>query len=500
MPDPDPKPITHVDVHMFTLGTGDCFVLKFRCNDEVTFKMLIDCGFYSSRKFDEAQPYLETLMEDVDNHVDALVVTHEHDDHVRGFQAGKEMFTDPDTGLKVDRVWMAWSEDDDDDKVKDWKEKYGQKKKALAEAALRVREVVADPAFREQYAASRDGEIMVESRGRFSKALDYFAELHISDGLGAAEYKGLLKGMEVVKENFSDASNTSYFKPGKVLTGIPGLDGVRIFVLGPPELHSEVDVEPHDPDDAYRHNKELDDTDLFVGALGAAGSSSIDASALPFDESFVVEGQLGNEAYDDPDESWRRIDDDWLFSSGNLALRLNSMTNNLTLCLAIEHEASGKVLLFPGDAEVGSWKSWHTVDWQDKAGLDLKTNDLLNRVVFYKVAHHLSHNGTAKAQGLELMSSPNLCAMASLDYEFISKTWTSTMPSRAILKELLQRTKGRVVVMNADKIHYDLDGQIPLMDKIEEYRGRMTEPEREAFHEALDTTSSEHYIEYTITL
>ena len=83
------------------------------------------------------------------------------------------------------------------------------------------------------------------------------------------------------------------------------------------------------------------------------------------------------------------------------ALRMNGLTNNLSLALAFEFMDSKKVMLFPGDAEFGSWASWHRIKWDEK-GADGKhyTEDLLNRTVFYKVAHHLSHNGQPKDLGL----------------------------------------------------------------------------------------------------
>ena len=176
------------------------------------------------------------------------------------------------------------------------------------------------------------------------------------------------------------------------------------------------------------------------------------------------------------------------------------MTNNLTLCLAIEFEESGKVMLFPGDAEFGSWKSWHNIDWQAMAGIDVSTSDLLNRVVFYKVPHHLSHNGTAKSLGLNMMTSPDLCTMVPLDYDVISPSWKSTMPSRMILKELLEKTKGRTIVMNEKGLYYDLDGEVLLTEKIKEFRQKMTQKEQEAFNKALDATSSDYYIGYTLTI
>jgi hypothetical protein len=45
--------------------------------------------------------------------------------------------------------------------------------------------------------------------------------------------------------------------------------------------------------------------------------------------------------------------------AGRLALQLDSDTNNTSLVLAFELGKSGRVLLFPGDAQVGNWLSWH---------------------------------------------------------------------------------------------------------------------------------------------
>jgi hypothetical protein len=56
-----------------------------------------------------------------------------------------------------------------------------------------------------------------------------------------------------------------------------------------------------------------------------------------------------------PDHAeWRRIDHDWLASAGQLALDLNSYTNNTSLVLAFELGPRGKVLLFAADAQRGN--------------------------------------------------------------------------------------------------------------------------------------------------
>ncbi len=507
MPGKQKKTITKVVVHMYKMGTGDCFVLKFMAGKK-TFNMVIDCGCFNL-KYEKILPFIKKLKKDVNNHIHALVITHEHDDHVRGFAAGKALFTDPK--FKIDRIWMGWPENDDDETgtVQDWKKKYGEQKMALAAAAGQLKGVVKSDDFKKQFEGARDGKNMLELRNNFVGVLEDFVSLH-------GVYKGMLSGMKVVKEQIAnDNVNIKYCKPGEVLKDIPGLDGVRIFVLGPPLDHSEVEAEPEDPEDVYEHNKGLSDIDLFVHALNAPSGSELDPGLSPFDRSYTLDEVRKNKnerekykdskvinkdgkysEYVDPDKAWRRIDHDWLFSSGNLALRLEKMTNNLTLCLAIEFEKSGKVLLFPGDAEFSSWKSWHKIDWQKEAGINIKTKDLLNKVIFYKVAHHSSHNGTARELGLDMMIHKDLCAMVPLDYEVISSSWTSTMPNRMLLKELLEKTKGRTIFMNEKDISYDLSGEVALSDKIKESRAKMTKAERKAFK----TRSYKHYVKYTLTL
>ena len=80
--------VTKVVIHMYKMGTGDCFVLKFHDGNKVLFKMLIDCGCWT-RKMVEVVPFINALHDDVNGHVNVLVVTHEPTDHVYGFEAGK---------------------------------------------------------------------------------------------------------------------------------------------------------------------------------------------------------------------------------------------------------------------------------------------------------------------------------------------------------------------------------------------------------------------------
>ena len=491
--------INRVAVHMYTLGTGDCFVLKFMKDETVSFKMLIDCGVWSG-KFDHIREFVKTLKSDVENHVNVLVITHEHKDHVFGFQAAEELFTDGN--FHADQVWMGWTENDGDEKVERWKKEHGQKKRALALAAQQLQNLVADPKFKKQFSGSQFENDMLGMRANFSNVLSEFADLHVnsaSETTTEKVYVGGMKGMQIVKHQIKKDS-IHFFSPGDIVSNLPGLEGVKVFVLGPPKLFKdEVDEEHDDDGGSFEHNNKVDEHEMLLSALVGHGSD-LPEEAL-FDNKFISND---SQLYEESEQTWRRIDYDWIFSSGQFALRMNGLTNNLSLALAFEFEESGKVMLFPGDAEFGSWNSWHKIKWGEKGeknrGTDdpLTTEHLLNRTVFYKVAHHLSHNGTAKSVGLDMMNHPDLVAMATLDYDVISSGWKSTMPNQLILKDLLEKTKGRTIVMNEKNLEYDRHRKIKLSDKLKEVQGKMTATEKSKFENAL--SKHKHFIEYVVEL
>ncbi len=488
-----PRRIDRVDqvaIRMYRMGTGDCFTIKFMQGRTVTFKLMIDCGCWSGDK-DKLKPFIEELKNDVEGSVDALVVTHEHKDHVHGFDACRSSFAKEK--FQARRTWMAWTENDGDRNIEKWKRDYGEKKRSLALAAGKLAQAVANPQFAQQLGASRDANDLLERRKTFASVLNGFRELHSRELGAAGEYVDGLAGMTVVKERIAQGQ-ISYFEPGDIIEHLPGLEGVRIFVLGPPTDYAHVRKEKGPKGEAYEHNDKLEDVEAFAAALNGpdqAGSQQL----LPFDDYYISKDSENRAAYDDPKMVWRRIDYDWLLSAGSLALRMSSRTNNLSLVLAIEFIESGKVLLFPGDAEFGSWNSWQDIDWEPKVK-GLTTEKLLNRVVFYKVAHHLSHNGTARRIGLDMMTSPDLVAMATLDYDIIPPGWKSTMPNVGILKDLLEKSKGRTLVMNTNGLLFDRKEDVPLEKKIQEYRKLMSTEKRKEFDDSVEET--EHYISYTL--
>jgi phosphoribosyl 1,2-cyclic phosphodiesterase len=87
--------IDTIKIRMYRHGFGDCFLLRFYKGTSLKFKMLIDCGL----KLNDSMPGvpITDVVDDIIKetkvkkgsktvpHLDVLVVTHEHWDHVSAF-------------------------------------------------------------------------------------------------------------------------------------------------------------------------------------------------------------------------------------------------------------------------------------------------------------------------------------------------------------------------------------------------------------------------------
>lgn len=109
------------------------------------------------------------------------------------------------------------------------------------------------------------------------------------------------------------------------------------------------------------------------------------------------------------------------------------------------------MLLFVGDAQVGNWLSWTSTNlsWTvippGKPAVTITPEDLLHRVVFYKVGHHGSHNATLANKGLDLMTDDRLAAFIPVNHDqAVMKRWPG-MPFQPMLDVLMSHTKGRIV-------------------------------------------------------
>ncbi len=420
-----------VRVRMFRHGLGDCFLITFDVGGDERH-MLIDCGTLGNKNTDvKIDDIAQHLLETIGNHgrLHVVVATHEHQDHLSGFN--NRMLQQ--LKGRVDHVWLAWTEDPQDMDA----QKLAKHKHDLGAALAAV--VQAAPL----------AEVGKQVRDLLGFAGD------VSLGLGFAETVN--QAMEFVRTGLG--AKTVYYNPGDKIEE-PWLPGFRIYVLGPPRGDKQLrDLGEHQSDELYGL---LRAAQFHAAPRDGAVFSNEDHERveveMPFDSRFVREGdKLQQNQYPDycaDQESWRTINDDWLGVASDLALQLDSLTNNTSLVLAIERIADGRVLLFPADAQQGNWLSWHEpqIHWMvpDSAG-EIRTvtaADLLARTVFYKVGHHSSHNATARGKGLELMARKDeLTAFIPVDRAIAltrhpKGSWQ--MPARPLYHRLLEKCQGRV--------------------------------------------------------
>lgn len=423
--------MNRVRIRMYRQGLGDCFLLTFPGTDGDRH-LLIDCGVLKGTEdaTTTMQAVAANVMTTTKGSLAALVVTHEHWDHVSGFIQAADVFKD----LKTTQAWFAWTEDATDDLAQQLSVRRKKTKAAVDAAANRL--------------ALADGA----SARRISSRVN--ALLAFSGGLAAAPGRTTADGMAWPKQR--PGAQIQYLRPGAAPHSIPGVEGVRVYVLGPP--HDRQSIKKSDPSKKASEVYEL----AGAGGVDAGFMAAVEAqdagvaAAQPFDNWFGLSDEKARQMAffqqhygfaEDADHGWRRIEDEWLGAAGRLALKLDSDTNNTSLALAFELLPSGRVLLFPGDAQVGNWLSWESLAWSvtdDRGTRTVTARDLLARTVLYKVGHHGSHNATLREKGLELMTSPELAAMLPVDRRTAKKMeWNMPLPS--LYTRLAAKTRGRVL-------------------------------------------------------
>lgn len=420
-------------IRMYRQGLGDCFLLAFGAKNGQQKYMLIDCGVLLGTP--DAETKMQAVVDDIcqatGNHLHVLAITHEHWDHVSGFMQAKDKFEK----LKVDEVWFAWTEDPDNSLAQELRNRRGLALKALG-AALERMDSSQQYTSRIKGVTSFFGEVGADGSVKTEQALDW------------------------VKKKWT---KHRYIEPGGKPLSIPGLTGTRLFALGPPadkKLINKCDS----TSEVYLDDAADGMLGLYLKALEAKGVSSNeqpDDRLTPFNPAY---GRSPNHSSVEDvqkrygSEPWRNIDTDWLGAAGELALQLDSHTNNTSLVLAIEIVSNGKVLLFPGDAQVGNWLSWDSVCWSGDCA-DIAAKDLLSRTVLYKVGHHGSHNATLRDKGLERMVASDLAALIPVSREMAAKKkWE--MPHKPLLKRLKELASGRVVLADGGLPDADGDASI----------------------------------------
>src|SRR5262249_9981300 len=168
-------------------------------------------------------------------------------------------------------------------------------------------------------------------KGRLNGILQFWG------GFSAAGRKTTRTAMDWVKSRAA-ATRPRFLEPGMTPLTIPGVDGVRVYVLGPPRNPKL--LRRSDPSkrasEVYELAGEAGADQGFVAAIESLRRGG-EAGAQPFEEWFRVpeteatERVFFQDHYGFGGDDWRRIEHDWLGVAGRLALQLDSDTNNTSL-------------------------------------------------------------------------------------------------------------------------------------------------------------------------
>jgi hypothetical protein len=102
-------------VRMYKQGLGDCHLIQLprTHRSDTDYLIMIDCGVVLGTPQPQGKraPAIADIMKTTSGRVDLLMATHEHWDHLSGFIQAREAFEN----FKVDEIWLAWTEDSNDD-------------------------------------------------------------------------------------------------------------------------------------------------------------------------------------------------------------------------------------------------------------------------------------------------------------------------------------------------------------------------------------------------
>ena len=470
---------------MYRQGLGDCFLVTFTNAAGEQYHMVVDCGVlpFSTGGDKRVDLIAQNILSETGNHLQTVIATHEHADHISGFKSAREYLgTDPAGKYpgekpanppKVDKVWLAWTEDLQDPQVKKILAKGNALSLSIAAAVMGL--------GKEKSKAVRD--ILLFNGAEL--------EIEESPGMGAdttakPKFK-ISKTMQEIMELLRGWGQVEYLEPGDVqkLTNF----GVRVHILGPSRKMAMLGGNAPAYGEGDQGLKLTQASAFMAAAIKFAGMeldekpeeglSQADINALykislPFDPLQSLPLEVACQPYPLPERptypqklqasyrdfykefygingestdqapEWRRIDTDWLQASESLALQQVSIINNTSLVMAIELTESGKVLLFAADAEEDNWNTWEA----ERGNLD----QLLANTVVYKVGHHGSINATDQKMLMEKMTNKELVALIPVDvkraednqWEFPAKVlYDLENPTEGLL---YHQTGGRIIL------------------------------------------------------
>jgi beta-lactamase superfamily II metal-dependent hydrolase len=405
---------------MYNIGFGDAFLLEFARTSR-PFRMLVDCGAHSQgygphTPAEVADRIIDDVTDTGGPALDVVVASHRHRDHVHGFASDRWR------EVAVGEVWMPWTEHPTDPEAAAIRER--QVRLALAMDAS-----LADQRTRRRY-HGRPAEL---------SGLQGLVEMALSNE----------RAMRTLHNGFAGRAVRRFLSvdPKPVVpSGAP--PGLQVHVLGP---HRDIGaIRDMNPPSGQSYLRFLPGSFPTAGTPGSPPSDR----EHPFPPAFGIASTDFEKRVEDNSPGYAHLGlsravkgllkqvcrDDDLFT----AVALDQAVNGTSLMLVIEFGEA--VLLFPGDAQWGTWQ---------RALDDPVRLALLQRTTFYKVSHHGSHNGTPRSF-LEDGPSEQLWGAATSVHPI--ERW-EFIPKAELLAALNGRTQ-RVVRSDEPPAPPGLDGVI----------------------------------------
>lgn len=375
---------------MYNVGFGDCFLVTVR-RAEGVWRMIVDCGTHRQGRTNSISAVVDTLIFDLTDegkihpHVDVVVATHHHEDHISGFALAAW------ENVSVGEVWLPFIEDDSDPSA----QKLRQSQEETANILLRMINGITKN--------MQPGAWPHDMRCAQDFALNSSRNAMAADRLLGRNGKGF-KGIHPTIRFLPSLDERNNVLPvgdgwGTIRILGPSRDPERIKSMNPPKRVGWLRLDGLRESESRQAGSE---TALFNPQYHVPSLSM--TSELRAARKSISNKKMINE------ESILRA-----------ASMLERSINNTSLFFVLQ--VGMTKLLFPGDSQHGAWE--HVLD-------DPESRTFLNDISLYKIGHHGSHNGTSKHFVEDIWAKG---ATAMLPWGFV-KRWKDAIPKRELMDAL----------------------------------------------------------------
>ena len=183
----------------------------------------------------ELKHIINHIAEATGGFIDYVAITHEHADHVNGFNkkgSGDNLLFDQ---ITFGHLWLAWTEDGGDDFANALRQRFGDQLVALALAEQRIANSNVDKSTREDVAHLLEMELgSEEERKAFAADLKSSGQFGFASSENSFKIDGITnkKAIKYLRDNAQ--SGPEFLRPDQSAFPMAGTTGARVYVLGPP--------------------------------------------------------------------------------------------------------------------------------------------------------------------------------------------------------------------------------------------------------------------------